>query len=208
MHSFSIQEALWFGWEKLRAHSRLVFEVVLTILGLEVLQAIVSRTLAGTALGFVSMVVLFVLEFLAGIGATRIALKLARGERSIYADIVPPWELAWRYLLASLLAALIIVLGLIALIIPGMYFMLRFFFVRFAIIDGARVIESLGLSSTLTGGHKWHLLGFFIVIVLLNIVGALLLIVGLLVTLPVSMLAMAQVYLILKGADHPHAHSH
>ena len=67
---------------------------------------------------------------------------------------------------------------------------------------GAEILESLTISSKLTHGVKWHLLGFFIVLAALNIAGALLLLIGLLVTLPVSMIAYAHIYLKLK---HHHA---
>ena len=151
-------------------------------------------------------VVIAILEFFVGIGATVIALKLARGHHAKYADLMPQMRLAWRYFLASLLVGLIVVCGLILLIIPGIYLILRFSMTRFAVVDGAGVNESLSLSTKLTGGVKWHLLGFFVVLILLNIVGALLLLVGLLVTMPVSMLAAAHVYLKLKGRHHSPAH--
>ena len=56
------------------------------------------------------------------------------------------------------------------------------------------ITASLRESAEMTHGIKWHLLGFFIIILLLNIVGALLLLVGLLVSVPVTMIAYAHVY--------------
>ena len=203
VHSFSIQEAIRFGWHKTREHSALVFQVVLTIFGLQVLQAVVAKTIESSALGLMASVVLVVLEFFVGIGATVIALKLARNYHAAYADIMPPARMAWRYLLASLLVALFVLGGLILLIVPGIYFMLRFSLVRFAIVDGAEVRESLRISAAATRGVKWKLLGFFVVLLLLNILGMLLFLVGLLITLPVSLIATAHVYLTLKGHHHP-----
>lgn len=191
---FSISESLRFGWHTLKAHSALVFKVVLTLLALQVAYAIVTKVLAGTALGFVAAMVLIIAEVVFGIGATLITLKLAKGERTTYNDIVPPARLAWWYVCASVLAGLIVVFGLILIIIPGIYFILRYFFVKLAVLDGAGITESLRKSAELTHGVKWHLLGFLIVIVLLNILGAILLLVGLLVTIPVTMLAYAHIY--------------
>ncbi|MDE1924809.1 MAG: hypothetical protein KGH79_01350 [Patescibacteria group bacterium] len=191
---FSINESLTFGWTTLKAHSALVFKIVLTLLALQVAYAIVTKVLAGTALGFLAAIVLFIAEVVLGIGATLVTLKLAKGEYTTYNDIVPPARLAWRYVLASLLAGLIIVCGLILLIIPGIYVILRYSMVRFAVLDGAGVAESLRKSAAMTRGVKWHLLGFFVVAILLNIAGAILLLVGLLVTIPVTMIAAAHIY--------------
>ncbi len=200
--SFSIREAIQFGWDKTRVHSALVFQVVLTIFALYVLQAMVGHTISNTALGFMANVVIVVLQFVIGVGATVIVLKLAKGTPSHYRDLIPPARLAWHFLLASLLAGLIVLCGLILLIIPGIYFALRYSMVRFCIIDGDGVKESLRHSRAITEGVKWELLGFFIVLILLNLLGAVLLLVGLLVTLPVSMLAAAHVYLKLKSHHH------
>ncbi len=199
MQVFSIQEALKFGWHKTKAHNKLVFQVVLTLLAVQVAAAIVQKVLAGSGLGFVAQVVLGVLSLAFGIGAMKIALLLARGEHASYAQIWPSWRLFWYYLGASLLAVLCIIGGLILLIIPGFIIAVRLSMVRFEVIDGAHVKSSLQKSWELTRGHFWKLLGFFITIILLNILGAVCLLVGLLVTIPISMLAFAHVYLKLKN---------
>jgi len=70
--------------------------------------------------------------------------------------------------------------------------------VRYEVIDGAGIMESFERSTKLTDGYKWQLLGFFVVLALINAVGALLFLVGLLVTIPISMIAAAYVYIKLK----------
>ena len=199
MSSFSISESIEFGWKTVKVHSALVFKVVLTLLAVQVAYSIVTKVLAGTALGFTAGAVLFVMSVVFGVGATLISLKLAKGEHAVYADIVPPARLIWWYVCASILAGLIVVLGLILLIIPGIYFVLRYSMVRFAILEGAGITESLGKSAKMTEGVKWHLLGFFAVMILLNIAGALVFLVGLLVSIPVSTIAYAHVYTKLRS---------
>src|SRR6185369_698710 len=97
-HTFSIQEAVRFGWHKTRAHSGLVFQVVLTLLALQVANAVVGQVLKNTPLGFMASIVLGVAMFVLGLGATRIALLLARGEHAHYRDLMPPTNLLWPYL--------------------------------------------------------------------------------------------------------------
>ncbi|HEY5383172.1 MAG TPA: hypothetical protein VIJ88_01310 [Candidatus Paceibacterota bacterium] len=201
-HHFSIDESLRFGWQKTKAHSRLLFQVLLTFFAVQVSSAVVSRVLGHTLLGIAATIVLTICSIFLGVGLTVIVLKLARGERASYSDLMPKGELVWRFFIAGLLSGIFMAIGLVLLIIPGVYLMLRYSMVRFAVIDGASITESLRKSAELTQGVKWHLLGFVLIIIALNIIGALLLLVGLLVTIPVTMLAYAHVYQKLLGRTH------
>jgi hypothetical protein len=196
---FLIEESLRFGWHKTRAHSALLFQAMLVLFAVQVASSIVQKVLANTLQGALAMVALAVLSIVLGAGFTLIALKLAKGEHASLADLVPRARLVWHYFCASVFAGVIIVGGLILLIIPGIYLLLRFLMVRFAVLDGAGITESLKKSSALTHGVKWHLLAFLLVLVLLNILGAALLLVGLLVSVPVTAIAFAHVYLKLKS---------
>ena len=104
-------------------------------------------------------------------------------------------EMFWQYLGASLLVGLIVVVGIILLIVPGIIWALRYMFVPYLVIDRKLgVMAALRESSRITLGHKWQLLGLVVVLGLLNILGLLALVVGLLVTVPVTMLAVAHAY--------------
>ncbi len=212
--AFSIEESLRFGWQKTKENSLVLFEVVLTLFALEVVSAIIKSSLHGTALGALASLVVGVVGIVLGTGLLLITLKVARGEPVEYKQIVPPVEVVWSVFLASLLLGVLVFAGLILLIIPGIYFALRFSMVRYAVLDGAGVMESFEKSTKMTDGLKWQLLGFFAVVIVINIIGAILLMVGLLVTIPVTMIAMGQVYLKLKaraGEGHAamaHTHEH
>ena len=195
---FLIGESLQFGWHTMRAHSALVFRVVLTLLALEVARAIVQKVLEGTALGLLATLVLVAATAVLGIGATRIALRLVQGHAAQYADIVPPARLLWPSIAASLLAGLAVIGGLILLVLPGIFVAVRLSMVRFEVIDGAGIKESLHKSWALTAGHFWWLFLFILLLIVLNILGALAFMVGLLISIPVTMLAYAHVYQKLK----------
>jgi uncharacterized membrane protein len=65
----------------------------------------------------------------------------------------------------------------------------------YVIVDrGLGPIDALKRSAAITHGARLALFGFAIVLMLLNIVGALALLIGLFVTIPISMVAMAYVY--------------
>jgi len=194
---FSIEESLRFGWQKTKQHSKLLFQVLLVLFALQVVSAIVQKALENTLVGGLASFALAVVGVIVGTGFTLIALKIAKGEAAVFKDIVPPMRVVWYVFLASLLSGILVFAGLILLIIPGIYFALRFSMVRFAVLEGAGVMESFGKSTALTNGLKWQLLGFFAVMILLNILGAIALMIGLLITIPVTMIAFAHIYLAL-----------
>ena len=85
---------------------------------------------------------------------------------------------------------------------PGIIFACVFGFYGFVIAergDGVGVIESLQRSADVTRGHRWQLFGLGVVLFLINVVGALLFLVGLIFTLGISLLAWAYTYRTLSG---------
>jgi hypothetical protein len=196
--AFSIEEALRFGWQKTKENSLVLFQVMLSLFALNVVSGIISSELKNTATGGILSLLIGVAGIILGTGFVVITLKIAKGEASAYRDIVPPMALVWWVFIASLLLGILVFAGLILLVIPGIYFALRFSMVRFSVIEGSGIMEAFEKSTKMTDGHKWQLLGFFAVLVVLNIIGAILLGVGLLVTIPVTMIGVAHVYLKLK----------
>ncbi len=203
---FLIGEAFRFGWHKTRAHSGVLFQVMVALFAVQVAYSVVEKVLGYSIEGILAQLALGVLSIILGAGFTVITLKLAKSEHATYRDLVPPGRLVWTLFLASVLTGLIIVGGLILFIVPGVYFLTRYSMVRFVVIEGATVGESLKKSSHLTEGVKWRLLGFLLALLGLNVAGAAFFLVGLLLTVPVSAIAYAHVYLKLK--NHPHHAAH
>lgn len=241
-NAFSIKEAVVFGWHKLKAHSALVFGVVLTMFALEVTSSVVQKTLEGTLLGAAASIVLAVASVVLGAGMTLIFLKLAKGEHAEYRQIVPDIKLVWKYFASSMLSGLItalplmagVVVSLVLLVSTGsivlsegepvagheaqfaiamavmlvalvfsMYFGVRYSMSRLAVLDGSDIVESLSRSTKLTDGRKWHLVLFLLALVALNLLGLIAFVVGLLITVPISVIAYSHIYLKLK-AHHGH----
>ena len=132
---------------------------------------------------------------LISMGAT--AFYLAAHDNPQTASVSMLWhpQKFWSFLGASLLVSIVVVLGMILLIVPGIIFALMFMFATMIVIDrGLGPIESMKESKRITTGYKWKLFGLGLVLTLLNIVGLLALIVGLLVTVPVTILAFTRAY--------------
>jgi len=225
-HHLSIEESLRFGWEKTRAHSTLVFQALLTLFAVQIAEQVVTRVLANTLDGALASAALFILALVLGVGFTLITLRIAQGKHAVYQDIIPPVRVSVAYIGATVLAAIVTIVPLIvalvvclvalavlpstaaivtsavvgaAALVATIYFALRYALVHFAILDDSDIIKSLRTSAHLTEGRKWWLVGFCITVGLLNILGAILLLVGLLVTIPVTMFAFAHVYVKLHG---------
>ena len=228
-HHLSIKESIRFGWAKTRAHSTVIFQVLLTLFAVQIAQQVVTRVLAHTLDGALASAALFVLAIVLGIGFTLITLRIAQGKHAVYQDILPGFSVWLPYIGASLLAGIVTISPLIVALVVGLvayavlpytaaivvialvaavgvvtaaYVALRYTFVKLAILDDSDIVKSLRTSAKMTEGCKWWLMGFFVTVILLNILGAILLLVGLLVTIPVTMFAFAHVYVQLRG---PHA---
>jgi len=92
-------------------------------------------------------------------------------------------------------------IGIPLLFVLGAIFWLTFMFAGFFVIDReVGPIEAMKESYRITRGHRWSLLGLLLVLLLINLLGALALIVGLLVSAPVLLLAFAHAYRVLAGS--------
>jgi uncharacterized membrane protein len=97
---------------------------------------------------------------------------------------------------ATLLQGIIIVVGFILIIVPGIIAALMLCFTQLLVVDRKLgPLEALKESYHMTKGHLLQLFLFMLSLILLNIVGAILLLVGLLVTVPITLLAIAHVYM-------------
>lgn len=129
------------------------------------------------------------------IGYNKIFLRINDGEKPNFSEIFKEYPLFWKYLGVSILMPLVVLLGLILLIVPGIIWAVRFSFAPLIIVDTKiGPIASMKESWAITAGNFWHLLGFWIVIGLFNLLGMIVLGVGLLVSIPVSTFASIYVY--------------
>ncbi len=90
----------------------------------------------------------------------------------------------------NLISGVLTVLGIFALIIPGIYLGVSYIFaILFGVFGGFDFWTSMEYSRKLVTTNWWKFFGFVLVLFLLNIAGLLALLVGILITVPVSYLA-------------------
>jgi uncharacterized membrane protein len=135
------------------------------------------------------------------LGWMRVALEITNGVKPEIGDVFKA-QGYWPFILASILFFIGTVIGLILLVVPGLIFVATFGFYGFVIAqrgDGVGVLESLQRSHEVTRGHRWHLFGMAIVLVLVNIVGLLACGVGVIFTSGITLIAWAYAYRVLSG---------
>lgn len=207
---FSVKSALRFGWETFM--KRPWFFVLATLIVaiahilVNALTGASDNLLTGSAEhpSIVGVLLSIGLGTLINMGA--VAFYLSAHDNPDTVELSALWHPHpfWKYLGASILAWLAFALGLVLLIVPGIIFGLMFMFATILVIDrDLGPIEAMRESNRVTRGHKWNLLGLVLVLALVNVLGALALFVGLLVSVPVTLLALMQVYRILAGGAGP-----
>jgi uncharacterized membrane protein len=195
--SFSIGEALRFGWDAFKRN--IAIALALGVASLAIMMLLNGIVEATRPHGMLSLAFRFVAQ-LAQIGFgflwVRLALGVYDGRHVDARELWPDATMFLEYLAVSIIYGVLVAAGLILLVVPGIYLAVRYGLASFLVADG-RVTDVLGAfrqSSELTRGRRLKLFLFGLVLVLMNVAGAILLGVGLLVTLPVTAFAAALVY--------------
>lgn len=106
------------------------------------------------------------------------------------------------YLAVKIMTTIAVLAGLVLLIVPGIIVALTLIFATYLVVDTGRgPIEALKESARITKGHKWALFMLMLALIGINILGVLALGVGLLISVPVSLLAVAHTYRSLARRD-------
>lgn len=209
MSAFSIGDCIRFGWETFKKRPGiLIGAFLLTALipalpgllvpGPEVVPGAPPPPPSGAQM--VASLVSIVLSILTTLGATTFALR-AHDDigRVRLADLWNPQPF-WRFLGAELLAGIIIFIGFLLLVVPGIIAAIGLGFAPYSVIDrGKGPVEALKDSWNITKGHKGQLFLFGLALLGLNLLGVIALVVGVLVTIPMTWLAVTHAYRALRA---------
>jgi len=196
MQKFTVKESIQYGWKVTKGHFWF-FVGLLLILGLvSFLLNFFSNLVEDNIPVFILLnIVSVAINTVLGMGVLFISLKFLDDESASYEDLLAPAHLFLRYLLASALYMLIVLVGFILFIVPGIIWAIKYGFFRFLIIEKKMgIMEALKKSAVMTKGSKWTIFWLSLVIGGLNMLGALALFVGLFVTIPISIMAYAYAY--------------
>ena len=202
MNTLSIKECLLFGWNTFKQRPWFFVGTFALYAVLQIVLSMLQKVLPG----FVSFLLSMIVSTLLYIGLITIYLKAHADPKSPqYADFWRP-SLFWRYLGASLLLAVIVIVGLVLLIVPGVILALMLAFTGYLVVDkGMDPIAAMKESARLTKGNRVKLLLLGITLLVLSILGAIPLFLGLLVVGPISMLAGVHAYRTLEKTAAVHS---
>lgn len=194
---FVISEAVQFGWDTTKSNIGFFIGLLIVVGLIEYVPDTIATIIEADApvLSISIQIASFVLSVIIGMGLIKICLRFCDGEKGEFSDLFSCYPLFFKYLVGSILYGLIVAVGLILLIIPGIIWAIKFQFFDYLIVDkGLGPIDALEKSSEITRGVKWDLFLFAILLGIINLMGFLCLLVGLFVTIPITIVAMAFVY--------------
>ncbi|MBX2841359.1 MAG: hypothetical protein KTR26_06280 [Flammeovirgaceae bacterium] len=126
-----------------------------------------------------------------GIGWAIVTGKIIREEPFEFGDFFKGFDLFSPLALGALVSGVLIMIGIFILIIPGIYLVVGYMWVSLIIYYGKQEFwPAMEYSRKIISKNWISFFGFAIVLLLLNMAGAIIFGIGLLVTIPVSYIAM------------------
>jgi len=130
-----------------------------------------------------------------GAGYYLVAKKLLNNEATTFGDFFKGFDYFTPLFLAGLVSGLFITLGMLLLLIPGIYLAVSYMFTSLMIINtDLGFFEAMEASRKLITKKWFSFFGFILVIIIINTIGLMLLGLGIFVTLPLTMCAVAVAY--------------
>jgi uncharacterized membrane protein len=195
---FSKGEAIRFGWDRMKGNLGFFIVFLIILFFVEFFFSGFAGLFEDSLplLAFIFNVGSWIVSIISSIFVVKIGLRLYGNDQiGSYGFLSFSSSLFFKYLLGYILYGLAILIGLILLIVPGVYLAIKYQFVPYLIVDkGMDPIEAFTESAKMTNGQKWNLFLLILLYILILFVGLLALGVGLLVAAPIVMIAQAYVY--------------
>lgn len=155
----------------------------------------VGIVLIGILLMTVASVLAGAFIYMAGIN---LGLIFCDGRVPEYSDMRNNSSRYGQLVIGTLVYMLMVTIGSIFCVFPGIYLGIRYFFYPFLIVDqDMDAMDAIRAAGELTRESMVETFGFLLAIYVLNLVGSLLCGIGLLVTVPITMIALSYVYRVL-----------
>lgn len=212
-HPFDIMKCLSIGWAITKANLGNLLLFFLVFIGISIAIAVPfeiaiaavggdfmsdEAVIQGGALGIltiVSTIAQQAVSFFLGLGVIRYLLNHVRRSNPAISDLFSGGPHFLNALGAYILYVLAVMVGLVLLIIPGIYIMIRLAPNQMLVIDQKMgPIEALKASWAITEGNVMNLIGLGLMCLLVVLGGLLALVVGLIWAIPTTYLAWTVAY--------------
>jgi uncharacterized membrane protein len=159
-----------------------------------------EQSLAVQVLAWFDRLAGYLLQLFLTVGYLRIQLHVATARPAEMSLLFSGGRYLLRYVVASIAFGLLLLIGLLAFIVPGIYLALKYWpFFYFLIDQDCDVGESFRLAGDYTRGNRIVAILLWLITVALGVVGLLLLFIGLLLTTPLATLLLTVSYLMMTS---------
>jgi hypothetical protein len=185
-----------FGVESAKKNWLKFFGMIIFAIIVMVITAFVASKLGDSVGGIIMMVIMILLSF----GFIKNTINLTRDQPIDFKAFFNSNPMTMiNFLIAMFITSILISIGLVLLIIPGIILAYMFILVPYLIIDkDMGAFEAMGESMRLTKGYKMDIFaGHFIVMIIIQVIS--MFIITLPFTIPMSLFVMIYPYLVLTG---------
>jgi len=183
----AIGESIEFGWSAVKSH--LVFFICIFLL----FAALSFMSYGAGAIG--TQVVLGLLVSGISLGYIKLSIDMVDGKAPEFKELFSCFSLLLKYLIAAIIYTIVVAIGLVLFVIPGVIWAVQFGFYPYVIVkERLGPLSALRKSSTLTAGVKGKLIIFAFALLGINLLGVVALGIGIIITMPMSVIAAAHVF--------------
>lgn len=135
------------------------------------------------------------IQLVLSLGLIKAYLRVSKGEAPSWSDGFIQLKNILTLAVVWILYSLLIFLGLFLLVVPGIYWGIKYGYALWSVIDrGSGIKEAFHHSALITEGIKWDLVSLWCLSFIITLIGALALGIGLLIAIPVIGIAYGIVY--------------
>ena len=194
---FSIKESISFGWKVVTANLGFFIGFLVVSGIIQYVPSVLAQSVQknSTILAFLLKLVAWFIQMIVSMGFIRIALKFHDGNQGEWSDLYSCYPLFLNYVASSLLYGVIVFVGILLLVVPGIIWAIKYQYFGYLVVDkNLGPLEAIKRSGEITKGSVWQLFLFGLVAGGVALLGALCLLVGLFVAIPVVLMAGTFIY--------------
>ena len=193
--TFSDGEVLKHAWQKLQGNIGLMISSILVVFALSLLPLLIGVYIDSQVAIFVLFLFYIGFSWFLYIGLIRLFIAVSDGEKASLKMLFSGADRLLPFIAVSFLYAALVLFGYFLFIIPGVIWTLKYMFAPWLIVDQKmQVMESFEKSREMTDGLKWDLLGFYMVMSVVTMLGVMAFYIGIIITMPLAMLSFAKLY--------------
>jgi uncharacterized membrane protein len=193
---FTISEVFKTSWKLTKSQ---IWVLAGLFIGFTILSSIISlfgTPAEGSTIGtFVVSLISLIISSLFVLGYYKNLFQTIDGEEPQFSAYGQESRKVFTYLITNIIYSCILIIGLILLVIPGIYLALRLqFYTAFIVEENAGIKESLQKSWKLTEGQTMPLFLILLTTIGISIIGCIFFFIGLFVAIPLSYMMQCYIF--------------